>query len=83
MSALTKRLAELAGLGAVLVVIVLWITSALEGKASTARAAALEDQQHKVEVMAARMDERLKYVTDAVTAIAARVGAIVPPAPNP
>lgn len=82
MSNLTKRLAELAGLGAVIVCIVLWVTSALEGKASNARAAAIEDRARVLELDRRGDSKDLEWLKAAVAAIAQRVGAVVPP-PTP
>lgn len=82
MSALTKRLAELAGLAAVIVAIVLWVTSSLDGKTSTARADKTDDRVRTLELE--RRDDRrdLEWIKAGVAAIAQRVGAVIPP-PTP
>lgn len=82
MSALTKRLAELAGLAAVIVAIVLWVTSSLDGKTSTARADKTDDRVRTLALE--RRDDRrdLEWIKAGVAAIAQRVGAVIPP-PTP
>lgn len=76
----------LLGVIATVVAVVLWVTSALEGKASTARVEALEARQGAAEIASARRDERqdadLAWIKSALWALTQRAGVVVTPPPG-
>lgn len=83
MSATVKKLAELIGLFGVLVAIILWTTDRFEGKASVARAEAIESRLRTVELDRVADRTEITWMKTTLFAIAQRVGAVVAAPPNP